>query len=147
MRTDEFSVHQEYPKVNGFVYPRGAIQLVEIVVDWGPPVSFRHRRGMRTTIKNLEDDGLISWGSGSILARVHSTAMGVIAVAGEGDFGSDGFFALLNAESDMLIWLASFDCSNPFEAVSIKERRVHARSNLGNVWKFPLGDPADFTVS
>lgn len=44
------------------------------------------------------------------------------------------------------MWLAYFDCSTPFEKVSLENGIVMAVSNLGHSWHFPLTRPERLTV-
>ena len=62
-------------------------------------------------------------------------------VAGEGAYGSEGFVAAAEITSAQLLWLAYFDCSNPFEEVSLINDVVVAISSLGHTWRLPLLHP------
>jgi hypothetical protein len=66
---------------------------------------------------------------------------------GEGSCGSEGFIALSEISTQNLLWLAYFDCSNPFEKVSIEQNKVYAISNLRHIWPFPMKSPENFDVS
>jgi hypothetical protein len=99
-----------------------------------------------TTIVELERSGKLFWSDAIILGETLSFDGMVTAVCGEGDHGSDGFVAVLSAESRKLLWLAAFDCSNPFDSVEFIGAAVYAQSTLGKVWRFPLAEPCNFTV-
>jgi hypothetical protein len=62
-------------------------------------------------------------------------------IGGEGSYGSEGFIALTEISTGILVWLVYLDCSNPFEKVSLSNGIVTATSNLGHAWHFPLAEP------
>ena len=66
--------------------------------------------------------------------------------AGEGAHGSEGFVAVSRTTTGRLMWLAYFDCSNPFEKVLLENDVVIVVSNLGHSWRFPLTQPERLTV-
>ena len=68
-------------------------------------------------------------------------------VGGEGSHGSEGFIAVIELSTRHLVWLAYFDCSNPFEKVSLENGIVTAISNLRHAWHLPLTEPATLTVN
>ncbi len=142
----DFLEHQEYPNVSGIIFPDGLIQLVAVSSDRGTPLGFQAQLDGTTTTETLESQGKLSWSDGAILGRTVSGDGIFEAVCGEGDYGSDGFVALVNTATKKLVWLAAFNCSNPFNFVSFKEDCLCAESNLGNVWSFPLSDPSQFRI-
>ena len=82
----------------------------------------------------------------SISLLATATAGGIVAVVGNGAFGSDGFVALLGSDSAVR-WLAFFDFSNPFTAVSLSGGRVCATNNLGELWAFPVSEPWNIEIA
>jgi hypothetical protein len=142
----DFLEHQEYPNVSGIIFPNGCIQLVTVSVNWGTTPSFQAELNGMTTIEALKSQGKLSWSDGAILGKAVSDDGAFEAVCGEGDFGSDGFVAVVRAETQKLAWLAAFNCSNPFKFVSFKEGCVRAESTIGTVWQFPLSDPCQFRI-
>lgn len=146
----DFLDHQEYPNVSGIIFPNGCIQLVTVSVNWGTPpsfqASFQAELDGTTTVEALESQGKLSWSGGAILGEIASDDGALEAVCGEGSFGSDGFVAVVHVETQKLMWLAAFNCSNPFKFVSFKEGCVCAESTIGTVWRFPLNDPCQFRI-
>jgi hypothetical protein len=67
-------------------------------------------------------------------------------IGGEASHGSEGFVAVTQMTTDRLVWLAYFNCSNPFETVSLVDGIVIAVSNLGHVWRLPLSQPETLAV-
>jgi hypothetical protein len=142
----DFLDHQEYPNISGIIFPDGFIQLVTVSVNWETPPSFQVQLDGTTTVETLKSQGQLSWSDGAILGKTVSEDEGFEAVCGEGDFGSDGFVAVVHTETQKLVWLAAFNCSNPFKYVSFKEGCVYAESTIGTVWCFPLSDPCQFVI-
>jgi len=142
----DFFEHQEYPNVSGIIFPDGFIQLVTVSVKWGTPPSFQVEIDEATTVETLKSKGLLTWSDGAILGKAISGDEAFEAVCGEGDFGSDGFVAVVRAETKKLTWLAAFKNSNPFKHVNFKKGCVCAESTMGTVWCFPLSDPCEFFI-
>ena len=55
------------------------------------------------------------------LASCDYAVAGLRLVCGEGAMGSDGFVAAVRPSDGALAWVAFFDCSHPFSAISIVE--------------------------
>ena len=142
----DFLDHQEYPNVSGIIFPDGTIQLVTVSVNWEIPPSFHAELDGTTTVEALRSQGNLSWSDGAILGQTVSDDGVFEVVCGEGDLGSDGFIAVVHAETEKLAWLAAFNCSNPFKCVSFEEGRVCAESTIGTVWCFSLSDPCQFVI-
>lgn len=73
--------------------------------------------------------------------------LGLQVFGGEGSHGSEGFIALVQTRTGHLTWLAYFDCSNPFEKVSLESKAIIAFSNLQHRWVFPIDRPEEVTAS
>src|SRR5207244_13625753 len=58
------------------------------------------------------------------------TDFNLCVFAGEGAHGSEGFVAVTQITAGQLVWLAYFDCSNPFEKVALEDGIVMPVSNL-----------------
>lgn len=67
-------------------------------------------------------------------------------VAGESDYGTDGFVAALHGEAKQLRWMAFFDSSNPFSALELADGVLRAQSTSGLVWCFSTNDPTSVHV-
>jgi len=145
-RIIDFCEHQEFPRVNGIIFADGTIQLLKLAVDWGPPAKYRSILGEIVSLDALNSESKLIWNDGAILAKRISDDGALEAVCGESDFGSDGFIAVINKKTKKLVWLASFDCSNPFDSVEFDRGHICARTTLGNFWRFPISNPQDFTV-
>lgn len=67
-------------------------------------------------------------------------------LAGEGSYGSDGFLAVFETNTDQLMWLAFFKSSNPFNKVRVVGNEIYAFSTIGCVWRFDVKDPIRCSV-
>ena len=141
-----FWQNQESPSIDGIVFPNGDIQLINVKVDWGQPVKYKLSLGCKTSIEELKLQNKISWNDCAVITRAIDETKKVEAIAGQGDYGSDGFVAVVNSGNKELVWLAFFETSNPFEYLQFYENELHARSSLGNLWRFPLDEPSRVKV-
>lgn len=137
-----FLDHEEYPNVCGIIFANGQIQLLKVSAEWKRRPEFRVESDGETSVEILESEGKLWWNSGTILGRNVSDDGVFEAVCGEASWGSDGFVALISNKTRELIWLAAFDCSNPFSSVRFISESVFAESTYGNIWCFPLNDPS-----
>lgn len=142
----DFWHHQESPFVNGVVYPDGVIQLHKVNVDWGPPVRYSIEVGCKTSMLALEEAGGLNWNDCAVLSQLCVKDKNVEIIAGESDYGSDGFVAVVNATNHELIWLAFFNCSNPFDQLQMHGDELWAWSTSGCVWRFPICSPDKVVV-
>lgn len=143
----EFVDHLECPSVNGIIFPDGKIQLFNIEVDWAVPITYKLSYGTKTSVGELAKEGELSWNSCVIMTTLSSPDHAIEVIAGEGNYGSDGFVAVLDFKSRELIWIAFFLCSNPFDEVKIVDDQIIATSTLNCNWRFPLKAPADLSVN
>ncbi len=109
-----FIDHQKSPLINGVVFPDGVVQIVNIAVSWESPVNYIFTRGPITSLENLSKEKEIAWINCAILVNLVDESLGIDFLAGEADQGSDGFLAAIDHNDRKLLWLAFFDCSNPF---------------------------------
>jgi len=73
--------------------------------------------------------------------------LNLLISCGGGSHGSEGFIAMTQITTSNLVWLAYFDCSNPFEKVSLSDGVVTAVSNLGHKWQLPLEKPETLKIN
>lgn len=60
--------------------------------------------------------------------------------------GGDGFLALLEKDTDALIWLLVLSETNPFCRVEIHDQQIHAESNSGVTVRVPVERPDQLTL-
>ncbi|MET1080001.1 MAG: hypothetical protein ABWY06_18460 [Pseudomonas sp.] len=67
------------------------------------------------------------------------------AICGEGSWGSDGFVVVLD-DKDHIVWVAAFECSNPFIQLIHRGDELIAVNNNDERWAFPLSNPDSFYI-
>jgi len=143
----DFYEHQECPGVNGIYYPDGSVQLLNVSEGNSTLNKYVINLLGKATIKDLEDrNEITSWNDCAILFKKKFPDLNIEVLAGESDYGSDGFVAVFDGDCQQLNWVAFFDCSNPFKEVYIDGDCVVALSTNGLYWKFPLKSPANASV-
>ena len=123
------------------------IEPFKVMVDWDAPMQYDFSKEPATTIKAVAQQGELHWYPCYINVTVEDKECKLEACAGESSMGGDGFVAVRNIETKKVLWLAFFDCSNPFEKLVIKDGEIHASSTLNCVWKFNIHHPLGVSVS
>jgi hypothetical protein len=137
----DFLDHQECPNIDGIIFPTGEIQRIHVDVNWGPPVSYCLTMGIKTSINELEKKQRLYWSDCAILVHMNYEERQIEIIAGESDYGSDGFVAVISNKTKKLNWIAFFSCSNPFSKLEINNNHILATSTLGITWMFPINKP------
>jgi hypothetical protein len=145
-RIEEFMEHLECPSLDGVIFPDETIQLLNVKVVWGLPINYIISIAAKTSIKILNNKGDLRWNSCAILVRLIDEKHSIEIIAGEGDYGSDGFVGVIDFASKKMIWIAFFNNSNPFGEVKIVDEEIHAKSTLGCIWRFKIKNPIDCVV-
>ena len=141
-----FIDHLECPSLDGIIFPDGSIDLLNIEVEWGPPINYYIKIGEKSSIKLLETKNKLQWSDCAILISSIDEKHSIEILAGEGNYGSDGFVSVIDLSSRNLIWLAFFKCSNPFNKLEAKHDEIHAVSTNGCLWKFRIKNPVYIVV-
>ena len=145
--TQQQWINKEWPIRNGLYFDDESLILLDLGMPWDTGL-----KAVSITISGTErisglkeiQDGFFS--RLAITCEDHYPALDRKVCGGEGSRGSDGFVALSKISSDKLIWLAFFECSNPFIKVSSSGGFVTAVSNLQLIWSFPIQKPETVTV-
>jgi hypothetical protein len=145
-KIEEFIEHLECPSLDGIIFPDETIQLLNVKVVWGLPINYTISIAAKTSIKTLNDKGDLSWNSCAILVRLIDKKYSIEIIAGEGDYGSDGFVGVIDFATKKMNWIAFFNDSNPFGEVKIVNEEIHAKSTLGCIWRFKINNPVDCVV-
>jgi hypothetical protein len=145
-KIENFIEHLESPSLNGIIFPDGIIRIIDIEVEWSPRISYSIKGCEDSSIIALEAERKMQWNDCAILIELISERESLKVIAGEGDYGSDGFVAVIDLNSGKLIWLAFFNCSNPFNELKIKDQDLHAISTNGCLWKFKISNPVDLVI-
>lgn len=131
------------PVLTGIFYPDDTVARLDVVEPYraeGPSKIASHER------IPLAKLGPLSWTQLAEIARTTDVDHNITVVAGEAGMGGDGFVAAMTASTGQLMWLAFFDCSNPFHAVAARMGSIAARSNLDVEWAFPVRRPEEVTT-
>ena len=142
----DFIYHLQCPSVDGIISPNGKIQLLDVRIDWGPPVKYDVRAGLESSIDELQNKGELRWSDCAILNSLQDQENEIEILSGEADYGSDGFLAVVGLTTRKLIWLAFFNSSNPFSKVKINDGYIYATSTNNCLWKFSFKNPLLCTV-
>lgn len=142
----DFIEHLECPLINGIIFPDETIQLLDIQINKGIPKKYTIQTALKTSINILNNKRELYWTSCAILFRLIYQKYSIEIIVGEAGYGSDGFIGVIDLKSRKLIWLAFFDCSNPFDKVKVIKQEIYATSTLGYVWKFKIKNPIDCSV-
>lgn len=65
---------------------------------------------------------------------------------GDGSWGGDGFILAVTPDSEQLLWLASFEESNPFIRISCEDHFLYVTNNLYEVWRLDISDFAEIEI-
>ncbi len=141
-----FAEYLECYSVNGIQFPDGAVHCLRVTLAGKGWDEYTVEAGAQTTLQQLETAGAMSGNSCAVMAQLTDAATGFHIMAGECNWGSDGFVAVLDGRTRRLMWLAWFDCSNPFHALTLHDGALQATSTSGCTWTFPLHAPANCFV-
>jgi hypothetical protein len=136
------------PIIDGIVFGDGRVRRIatpwrqgksgrlEIVIE---PVGW-------TSLAELAKTGELQWTGIISLSEAIDLARNIRILGGEGGLGGDGFVANVRNDDGMVVWIAFFTSSNPFEVVQIHGDHVLAKTNLGTWWHFPVDAPDRVTL-
>ncbi|WP_321279993.1 hypothetical protein [Marinifilum fragile] len=136
----------ECPAINGITYSDGRVIPVKLIVDWESPINYKIELEKESSIKKIAKNKGLRWNDCAVLSNLTNIEKGIEIFAGEGDYGSDGFLAVINLTNKKLKWIAFFDFSNPFNQLSLNGDVIYAVSTNNCIWKFPLNSPSQFTI-
>ncbi len=136
------------PCVDGVLFHDGSLVLMECsLITGGPTAEVQVRPLARATLASFLEYNPDSWSSIGRGCAFTWPERGLQLFAGEGGLGSDGFVACTSLDNQRLLWLAFFQCSNPFREVRGAGEEVVAVSTYGHLWFFPLANPERVRVT
>lgn len=141
-----FISNLEAPIINGVVYPSGDLTLLDIQINWDLPIKYKVLGAFHTTVNDFVVKNDLYFSSCTITSHIVCNSESIEIFAGEGSYGSDGFVAVADSGSKKLIWLAFFECSNPFIDLTIKGKVIYATSTLNCLWMFDIDNPSKVTI-
>lgn len=130
------------PIVNGIQFADGKICQLEST----SPESTENSKPTETKLETLKDKNEIQWAHYMELHFIEIHARGIRLCCGEGSMGGDGYVAAVDIKSNLLIWVAYFDYSNPFINVKLNNDSIVATNNSGDQWYFHIDHPELITV-
>ena len=108
------------PIVDGIVFADGRIVLLQMTCKYIPnsryperQYAFHLKKDQAIDIHELERDGRLKWSHISREFQALDEKRNLRAWCGETSWGSEGFVALERADTNLPIWIAIFDGSNP----------------------------------
>ena len=143
---ERFYEEKECLAENGILFGNGLLQLIQVDVAFDPSVTYQIRLGEKLDLRAKGGHAGFHSCLCSTMCRVVDSNANLEAIGGSGDYGSDGFVALVDFNSKSLIWVAYFDCSNPFETITFSNDLLIARSTMNHSWEFPLKHPESLVV-
>ena len=141
-----FINYLECPSINGIIFPDETVQIIDIEVDWESPINYTIKKISKSSINALSSKGNLNWNDCAIIVNYVDKKHSIEIIAGEGDYGSDGFVGVIDLDSRKLIWLAFFNCSNPFNEIEVVDEEIYAKSTNDCLWKFKIKEPISFVV-
>ncbi len=134
---------EELPIINGVLYPDGNYDDMFIVTDKNNKRNIYHSN---TRLQfPFSDDTVYS--SIIIQSEIICDDLNCKAVCGEGSYGGDGFVMLENLITKKLLWLASFDNSNPFISIQRDKNGFIVTNNCNEKWYFDISDTDNVKIS
>lgn len=123
------SLSEKIPIVNGILYPDGNFEQINT----------------QKTKFEFSEDTIFS--DIIINSEIICEDSGYKAICGEGSYGGDGFVMLEKLHTKELLWLASFDNSNPFIDIIYSGNNIIATNNLYKKYCFDISDIKNIKIS
>ena len=138
---------REVPLIDAIIFADGRIVIVR-------SATISDGTQIRTTVTRIADTSLASvlsarpdpWFEVEPLYTLPDPTNNICYRAGGGDMGNEGFVSAEILCSGHLLWVATFNQSNPFEALTLEGRVLKATNNLDEDWIFPLLDPTHIRI-
>ena len=123
---------ENLPIANGIIYSNGFMEPIEIMKQ------SRHSRIIYKHDKYMVNSDDLDYSYGYSSAEIILNSKKQKIVCGGGSYGGDGFVLATALESGEMLWLASFDESNPFISLYEKDQYIYATNNCQEVWQFKI---------
>ncbi|MDE6540207.1 MAG: hypothetical protein K2K66_08445 [Ruminococcus sp.] len=137
------SYYEKFPIVNGILYPDGNYDDMFIFIDKNEKRSIYHSN---TRLQfPFSDDTVYS--STIIQSEIICNDLNCKAICGEGSYSGDGFVLLESLTTGKILWLASFDNSNPFINIIYKDNGLIVTNNCFEKWYFDISDINNIKIS
>ena len=142
MKTNYNSQSEVIPVINGVLYPDERIERYIIRTD---------ESGCRTVSKDGADADIPPENIVETTNYVNDECVcediDVRFTCGEGSYGGDGFVLAESDKSAQMMWLISFDDSNPFVKLERNGGFLSVTNNCGEVWCINITDIYNIKIS
>lgn len=134
---------EELPIINGILYPDGNFEKVNIITyeDRKRTIQQNKIKIVFPFSKDTDYSGII------IQSGIICNDLNCKAICGEGSFGGDGFVMLESLTTGKMLWLASFDNSNPFINIQCDKNGFIVTNNCYEKWYFDISDTGNIKIS
>lgn len=122
---------EKLPIINGIMYSNGNIDNIEISVQ-------DRKRTLCKQECNILCDNEIDYTYAYPSAELIVEEMNCKIICGGGSYGGDGFILAVSLDSNQMIWLASFDESNPFVSMYREKQQIYVTNNCDEVWRIDI---------
>ncbi|MDE6780370.1 MAG: hypothetical protein K2J40_02785 [Ruminococcus sp.] len=134
---------EELPIINGVLYPDGNYDDMFIFTDKNQKRAVYHSN---TRLQFPFSDNTV-YSSIIIQSEIICNDLNCKAVCGEGSYGGDGFVMLESLTTGKMLWLVSFDNSNPFMSIQHYENTFIVTNNCNEKWHFDISDMDNIKIS
>lgn len=140
MNTNYTSRSDVLPIINGILYGNGHVQHYAIKVDQDD------KRSIKMVQDTLEEREYVKT-TAYINAQIECEDMDMRFVIGEGSYGGDGFILAELISTETMVFLISFDESNPFVKICRNDRQLLVDNNCGERWVIEMQDMCNIGLS
>lgn len=134
---------EEFPIINGVLYPDGNFEKVNIITYKNQKRTIQQNQ--IKTVFPFSDD--TDYSSIIVQSEIICNDLNCKAVCGEGSYGGDGFVLLESLITGKMLWLASFDNSNPFIRIQRDKSGFIVTNNCYEKWYFDISDTNNIKIS
>ncbi len=140
MDTNYNSRNDELPIINGILYGNGDVQHYAIKADQD------YKRSIEMVQDTLEEREYVKT-TAYINAQIECGDMDMRFVIGEGSYGGDGFILAESISTETMVFLISFDESNPFVKICRNDKQLLVDNNCGEQWLIDIHDMNNIGLS
>lgn len=123
---------ENLPIINGIMYSNGYVDSVAISVQ------AKHSRTVckqeHKVLSSNDLDYTYAYPSSELIIE----SMNCKITCGGGSYGGDGFVLATALDSGEMLWLASFDESNPFVNIYEKNHHIYVTNNCNEIWQIDV---------
>lgn len=123
------------PIINGIMYANGHVDNIKISVRTD------HTRTLCKQKCNIVYTNEMNYTYAYPNAELIVEEMNCKIICGEGSYGGDGFILAVSLDSNQMLWLASFDESNPFVSIYVEKQQIYVVNNCHEVWRIDMIHP------